>query len=261
MSEFFFNLFSSNKPFTKEQLKGIEVGGHTLKPIVGKVTRDYIRTFGISNDPINTVNRQATMIADGVWAINSGYRTNMEYGFIQMSAPDTVYSGTMPSVGLKIHVFLDPKEADYADKLLKIAGLCVEGNSEGRSTSLKVMSYVYAIKEAQWYPNQSKKTISIYPNYLGGGKTNVPETVRLVRGLRKILGDNLDDGQTIYKEHKAGKGVFLAAGALKHSGRAYEKADVTAPFDEMVEKNLNKPPVDAALFKQQIVEAIGSGDL
>lgn len=233
-----------------------------LQPIEGEVTKRYTSIFGEDDDDLsNLVTRQSTRVIDGVKAVKDSYQVFMANGYIQALAPETIQSETAPSVGLKIHVALNPDSDDYAEKLLRIANLCLEENTDGKSATFKVVTYSNAKSVSEYDPEQAKKYVTIYPNYLNAGKTNVPETIRLVSGLRGIMGEEVDKEDKIHGEHKAGNGIFLRAGAFTKKGYNYESISKNAPFNEQVKGNLSSPETDGDLFATEITTAIKSGSL
>lgn len=98
-----------------------------------------------------------------------------------------------------LNLLLDPEDDSYQERLLRIAELCLEQNPNGKSTTFKVMTYSEHKSRMAFDPDQARKLVTLYPNYLAGEKTNVTETIRLVAGLREIMvvdaqGDSEDAG-------------------------------------------------------------------
>lgn len=229
----------------------------------GTLTNNYIDTFGESDDLENLKDRETTMIVDGLKVINPNYEIFLFYGYVFANAPGTFESEQEPAVGIKIHVALNPDDRTYREKLLKIAELCLEENLDEKATSFKVMTYSTHKETLTFDPDQARKTVTVYPNFLNGGKTNVAETVRLVAGLRKILDGHDKDSIApgIFQEHKSGNGIYLRAGALTKRGKDHETVDKSAPFEEQVNGNLFSPETNAELFSIEIAKAIESGQL
>lgn len=245
-------------------IPGIEqIKIQTIIPTKGEVTSLYISIFGEDdNDLENVKERETTMVMDGLKAVKESYDVFMRDGYVYANVPETLFSEGYPDVGIKIHIALNPEDDSYGEKLLKIAGLCLEQSSNGASTTFKVMTYSYHKSTLEWDPDQARKLVTIYPNYIGKSKTNVAETVRLVAGLREIMGADTQSGSDdtgIYGEHKSGNGIYLRAGAFTERGQDYETVSITASFDEQVKGNLSSPETDSDLFSKEITEAVKNG--
>lgn len=240
-----------------------QLQAQTIFPTKGEVTNLYISIFGEDdNDLENEKEREVAMIMDGLKATQENYDVFIRNGYVYANAPETVFSEGYPDVGIKIHVVLNPEEESYGEKLLKIAELCLKQSPNGTFTSFKIMTYSNYKDTMEWDPDQARKVVTIYPNYLGKSKTNTVEAVRLVAGLREVMGIDSQNGSgsvAIYGEHKSGNGIYLRAGAFTEKGRGYETVSKTASFEEQLKGNLSSPETDSGLFYKEITEAVKNG--
>lgn len=234
---------------------------HTIVPQKGEMTNWLNNVFGEEpTDDADALDRQVAKIIDGVKAANPEYDMNIR-GFFNALAPETILAEKAPTVGLKIHVALDPDSEDFIDQVKQIAQVCMQKNEDNKATTFKVM--LISVHKNESNPDQARKIVTIYPNYLGGAKTNVAETVRIIAGLREITKNDATNGTEngIHSEHQAGNRIYVRAGSFTSAGDKYETVRKDQPFEEQVAGNLTSPETDGALFAQQITEAIKNGSL
>jgi hypothetical protein len=234
----------------------------TITPIQGDLTQFWIDVVGTEDKRLEDKrDRETAMILDGLKVAESEYRVYLNKGFTFAGTPEFSSSReNFRSIGFKIHANLKTEDIDYVEKMRKIAELCLNKNREGKSTTFKVMTCSFRKSLEEYDPDQSRKLITIYPTYLTNENTNVSETIRLVAGLREILGtDILGEEESVFKEHASGKGIYLRAGAFSREGQEYESVSKEDSFEEQLKGNLSSPRTDGKLFETQVNNAINKG--
>ena len=174
----------------------------------------------------------------------------------------------VPDFGLKIHVHLDPADPQYADKLEKIARMCLAVDNGSQSTEFKMMTISSQLSIRGYGDDQGKKSVTIYPGR-EGQDDNITETIRLVRELGKILGpttqaDRDNPNNKIYGERLTpARGVFIRLGAITEAGREGEAVSKETDFDKTLEANLQRASeqrlIDADAARREIETAIKQG--
>ncbi len=228
-----------------------ELNTPEISPLVGEATQLYINTFGEPNSLPGTRTVELLMVADGLKAVHPEYTNHIDNSTVYLNAPETSFEEQYPGVGIKIHVALDLDSDAYPSQVLAIARLCAS-----RETSFKALLY------DRWDPQSvfGSKTITIYPNHDYTEGTNVGETLELVASLRKIL-EGTEPPHSLGHEYPVGNGIFLRVGALTSKGQEYEFVGREGTFDEQLEANLKAPGINEERFKEQVLQAIASGQL
>lgn len=233
-----------------------------VSPVHGRLSEWIDEVFPPETEcpPDVAIDRAAMAMIDGAVALVPGSNITIVQGFFGFSAPGEALEGNGPCVGLKIHVYLDSTSPDYVNRIGQVARLCAGLEGEQSPTSFKVM---FVGTQNYFSANgieQGRKVVTIYPRYVDGEGTNVAETVRLVSGLREILGEvEVPEGFSIYGERSCGHGIFIRAGELTEPGRRYALVPSTSPFEQQLVCNLNSPQTDGAAFVTQVRDAIENG--
>ncbi len=254
---------SQENPLTLNNIVATQgSSAQTITPVEGDLTDFITGIYGKKNkDLVKRRDRETAMVFDGLVVEDHEYTVGIHDGYILANPPEfDRLNPDFRDLGLKIHVNIPTEDNEYIDKIRRVAELCLNKNGECKSTAFKVMFCSFSKGVAEYNPDQARKTITIYPSYLTGENTNVSETIRLVSGLRKIMGEKISlNNNGIFNEHNSGNGIYIRAGEFTKEGYKYQTVSKEDSFQNQLRGNLSSPRTDGKLFVEQVNDAIQKG--
>lgn len=243
-----------------------------IVPVPGKVTNFIFPGGESDHTEISEISYKLCELMDGITARENGLKSlplpldRSYFYFPDVEAFPETEDDPDPPVGLKIHLSIPWDNPNFLRVVENVALLCESKNLDGRTSAFKVRLPEWQESEKASGSPQGYKSVTIYPNYLGSEQTNVPETVRLVAGLKDILKNagltEQDSGNPLsISERQSAPHIFIRPGALVQSGVQYENVAKTEPFQTQLENNLSCPWTDPTLFVKLTNEAISRNEL